>query len=311
MLRSTGLAVDLHEFRDDIYSQSGEDGIIAKVLEVVGIQEGFFVELGAWDGEHLSNCRSLIDRGWRGCFIEGDPRRYRELCRNIAGDQVIKINAYVGVAGDDCLDRVLRRSEIESVDLLSIDIDSDDLALWRSLEGYRPAVVVIEYNPTIPFDTRYVNPVGQRHGNSALSIAEHAAAIGYDLIEGTPQNLILVAAERNAGGAFRVKSLQEIKDRLDLQSRYFFGFDGTLLTESPVLRDAGITELFWIPWSRVVGHQPVPRWLRRYSDQPTLRSSIRRVVVPAMGFVRSPVQLTRLVGRQLRQRLKRRGGRRS
>lgn len=42
-------------YRENIYSQYGDDGIIAKIIEVLEIGQGWFVEFGAWDGAHLSN----------------------------------------------------------------------------------------------------------------------------------------------------------------------------------------------------------------------------------------------------------------
>ena len=87
-----------------------------------------FVELGAWDGKHLSNTYVLCEKGWRGCYIEGVAERYAQLCRNIPAANVVRIHAFVTPDGANSLDNLLAR---DAVDLLSIDIDSDDLAVWE------------------------------------------------------------------------------------------------------------------------------------------------------------------------------------
>ena len=40
----------LAEFGKNITSQDGEDGIIEKILEVIGANTNYCVEFGAWDG---------------------------------------------------------------------------------------------------------------------------------------------------------------------------------------------------------------------------------------------------------------------
>ncbi len=60
------------------YSQSGQDKLAAKLLK--DKRQGFFIEVGAYNGEIMSNTlyfeKSL---GWTGLLIEANPRAYREL----------------------------------------------------------------------------------------------------------------------------------------------------------------------------------------------------------------------------------------
>lgn len=60
------------------FSQSGQDKKIDELLKQR--EKGFFIEVGAYDGEIMSN--SLFfekSRGWTGLLIEANPRAYREL----------------------------------------------------------------------------------------------------------------------------------------------------------------------------------------------------------------------------------------
>ncbi len=177
--------IDLYQLRYNNQSQDGEDGIIEKLIELEGIDKGFFCEFGAWDGRYLSNCYNLIKKGWSGCFIEGDSLRYKNLLKNVPQSEIIKINAWVTAAGENSLDNLLQRHKVSYVDLLSIDIDGDDLLVWKGVKKFVPKIVIVEYNPTIPSDVLYVNPPGCNHGNSMLAVLDYARSAGYSLIEGT------------------------------------------------------------------------------------------------------------------------------
>lgn len=121
---------DLYELRKNIYSQNGEDGILEEILSEEGIERGYFLEFGAWDGKYLSNCANLMDKAWKGCFIEGDEKKFHNLNKNIKKDGILKLCHWVQPEGVWCLDKICARNEISRVDVLSIDIDGDDLASW-------------------------------------------------------------------------------------------------------------------------------------------------------------------------------------
>ncbi len=100
-----------HAWRRDVHSQKGEDGIIETLMRRIGVETGYFVEFGAWDGRHLSNTAKLADEGWRGCFIEGSAERFPDLVRNYAGnDRVSCLHRFVEASGRTGLTRCLPRS---------------------------------------------------------------------------------------------------------------------------------------------------------------------------------------------------------
>ena len=51
--------MELGKYRKNLYSQYGEDGIIAKIFDILDIKSGYVCEFGAWDGIHLSNTYNL------------------------------------------------------------------------------------------------------------------------------------------------------------------------------------------------------------------------------------------------------------
>ncbi len=295
-----GARIDLFALRRNEFSQNGEDGILEKVFEIEGVKNGFFIEFGAWDGQYLSNTYRLYKNGWTGCYIEGDPRKYEDLLRNIPDPAVKKLCAWVSAEGPGALNRIIADLGAPNIDLLSIDIDSDDLRVWRGLTVSRPLVVVIEYNPTIPTDVLYENPVGAVHGSSPLSIAEFAAANGYTLLEGTATNLIFIRSGARTLEAARVKTLADIA-RQTQPLKFFFGYDGTLITSVPVA-GSQINELLVIPWTApaCLFPQPLPKLVRTFAP-PRPVALLRFCYRTFLSIVFHPIASLRLFG-QVRAR---------
>ena len=148
----------LNKFQSNIYSQNGEDGVIAEVLRrlaISGSEDRWCVEFGAWDGKHLSNTFALVERGhYRAVYIEGDKARFEDLRKTVVQHpSIVPVCAYVSPLRGDVasLDNLLAGTGLpKDFDLLSIDIDSCDLDVWESFILYEPKVVVIEINSSVP-----------------------------------------------------------------------------------------------------------------------------------------------------------------
>lgn len=176
----------LLDHASNTYSQSGEDGIIEKILSVMPENNGWCVEFGAWDGIYMCNTRALIERGYHAVLIEGSRKKFRELKNNyINNKKIIPVNAFVGFNRDNGLDTILSKHDIpEDFDFLSIDIDGNDYHTWKAVERYRPKLVCIEFNPTIPNEVRFIQKADPsiNQGNSLLALTELAKSKGYELV---------------------------------------------------------------------------------------------------------------------------------
>ena len=62
------------------YSQIGQDEQVLKYFN--NKTDGFFVEVGAWNGINLSNTFALENLGWTGICVEPIPERFKELSAN-------------------------------------------------------------------------------------------------------------------------------------------------------------------------------------------------------------------------------------
>ena len=253
----------LNEFAKDINSQTGEDGIIEKVLEVVSDNDHWCVEFGAWDGIHLSNTYNLIaNREYSAVLIEGDRKRFRQLQNNFRGNGRVKsINAFVGFEEDNGLDSLLQATEIPvNFDLLSIDIDGNDYHVWAAIKHYKPKVVVIEYNPTIPNPVEFIQARDMRitQGSSILSLGKLAKDKGYELVAATRLNAIFVNSKYFDLFGIEANSVDAIRSEQPMVTYIFNGYDGTVF-----IRGCGRLGWHSIPYKET-RLQLVPRWLRQY-----------------------------------------------
>lgn len=244
-------------------SQYGEDGIIAKALEVIGTRTNWCVEFGAWDGCHLSNTRNLIENyGYSAVLIEADRSRFQLLHRRYAGvARVHTINAFVGFSADNSLDALLGAIDIPTdFDLLSIDIDGNDYHIWESVQRYRPRLVVIEYNPTVPNGVEFVQRRDMRvaQGSSITSLSSLARSKSYELVAATQANAVFVDERFYARFAIEDNSVEAIRTDQSAVTYIFHGYDGTVFL-------SGCGNLVWHGLRyRTSKVQQLPRWLRCY-----------------------------------------------
>lgn len=146
----------LNEFADTKYCEYGEDGIVEKIFQEIGTASKYYVEFGAWDGQHLSNTLNLRQNyNWTGLLLDGK-----------FDNPEINLHQHY-LTAENIVDLFQKYSVPKIFDFLSIDIDGNDVYLLKSILGaYRPRVIVCEtnqlispkiscavkYNPTIYFD---------------------------------------------------------------------------------------------------------------------------------------------------------------
>lgn len=162
-----------------VYSQGGEDGVLQRLFELIGVHNRRFVEFGAWDGEHFSNTARLrLQQGWSGLLMEGSDRARPPLVQR----------EFVSAENVNAL---FERHRVPArFDLLSIDIDGNDYWVWQAIQASVPRVVVIEYNPlfglemarTIRYRAEHVWDETPYHGASLAALRKLGHAKGYALV---------------------------------------------------------------------------------------------------------------------------------
>ena len=147
-----------HEYR--VFSQNGEDGIIAEIFRRIGTTNRYFVEFGSSDGFE-NNTALLVRQGWSGLWIDGDHRailRAREHFRPEVEAKKLTITETF-ITAENIEDLFRHDGVPEEFDLLSIDIDRNDYYVWEKIVHYRPRVVIVEYNPLVPAHDVLGNPL--------------------------------------------------------------------------------------------------------------------------------------------------------
>jgi hypothetical protein len=224
------------------------------------------VEAGAWDGKYLSNTYALMRDGWKGVFVEANAAKFPALQETYAGNQSAHLLCEaIGLEQDTGLDSVLARTAIpKAFDFLSLDIDGADYYVWEALDRYRPRVVAIEFNPTVPNDVVFIQERASNvhQGCSLLALIRLAKQKHYELIAATECNAIFVTADEFEKFGIADNGIDAMYDAV-YSARIFQGYDGTIFT-------AGMPRLLWV--DREISFedmQVLPPQSRRYTDAPT------------------------------------------
>jgi hypothetical protein len=221
----------------NVHSIAGEDGIIGKIFETIPPENRWCVEFGAWDGKTYSNTHHLMQNGWSGVFVEADSARFKDLVKNYQNTPSAHcLNCFVTFEGENSLDSLLARTPIpKNFDLLSIDIDGNDYHVWQSLVQYRPRVVIIEFNNTIPSHVEFIQPrdMGVHQGSAPLSLVKLGREKGYELVCVTEHNVIFVQAPLLAAFHISDNALSRLRLPSPIEFHLFQLYDGTFVTGGP------------------------------------------------------------------------------
>jgi len=198
--RASGVGLTRHELK--VFSQNGEDGVIAEVLRRAGTTTRTFVEFGVESGVE-GNCVFLADAlGWQGIFIEGDEALHARLAAKYAANDDVQTLRHLvtaeninGILSSGCRQR--------TVDILSIDIDGNDYWVWKAIDAVDARVVIIEYNGTIDPRKALVQPYQPFVGWDSTNFYGASVAALVEL--GREKGYTLVHTELTGSNAFFVK----------------------------------------------------------------------------------------------------------
>lgn len=242
-----------------------EDGIIEKIFEIIKPKNKICVEFGGYDLKEFSNTFPLwANEGWEAIIIEGEKRGFEKLKKdyeayikkNHISRNVEIINKYVSPEGENSLDNILSGTQIVSnFDLLSIDVDGVDYHIWRLLENYKPRVVVIEINITIP---PHISMIGKKSGNyvgaGILDMHKLGNKLGYDLVACTYNNAIFVNKEE----AFHFKNRNSLENIFDFSciTYAFSAGDGSIFfSQRPTFRYFDGVNLFFKEFKKIENNE--------------------------------------------------------
>ncbi len=148
-LRNGEPAPNFEDVGFQVHSQADEDGILLYLFAVAGARHKTCVEICAGNGLECNTANLILNHGWHGLLVDGNPelvaegtafyRRDRRTCvfppcfvRSwITRDGVNALLVDNGFRGE--------------VDLLSLDLDGVDYWIWDAIAEIEPRIVVAEY----------------------------------------------------------------------------------------------------------------------------------------------------------------------
>ena len=143
-----------------VYSQLGEDGIIAFLISKISVPNQIFIEFGV-ENYTESNTRFLLKYfNWNGLVIDSSKKNIDY----INNDEIMWKNGITAIQAfinkDNINEIISSYTKEKDIGLLSIDVDGNDYWIWKSIDVVHPRIVICEYNNlfggdlllTVPYD---------------------------------------------------------------------------------------------------------------------------------------------------------------
>jgi len=174
---------------EKFYSQNDEDGILLEICRRTQLAGAAFMELGVGNGLE-NNTIILLMSGWRGAWAGGEDLAFAipHTCRRLAFSKtwITAENAF------GLYDAAARHFGIDAFDVLSIDLDGNDLHILQELLGHsvHPSILIVEYNGKFPppirfnieYDPAHTFDEKDYYGASLQSFVDVLEPAGYDLV---------------------------------------------------------------------------------------------------------------------------------
>ena len=135
------------------YSQTNEDGILLFIFSIIGTTNKRCVEICAGHGMECNTANLIINHGWIGLLVDGNPecvRQGREFYETNKATFVYPPVFICSWIKKDNVNALLSENGFQGeIDLLSLDMDGVDYWIWETIEVISPRVVVLEYQDII------------------------------------------------------------------------------------------------------------------------------------------------------------------
>ena len=174
-----------------MYGQFDEVKLILKIPKLDVIPKTC-IEFGAYDGITNSNTFYFWKKeNFQSLLIEPDPSLFK-LLKDNANKHCTLVND--SVSKKNTLNKIIKKYNFpKKIGILSIDIDSNDLEIFKLVDHSSTFIVIIEFNNQFPVWVDYEDPndcIIFRH--SALAVINFATKKGYKLLDVRGANLILI-----------------------------------------------------------------------------------------------------------------------
>jgi hypothetical protein len=173
-----------------VYSQYDEDGITQEIFKRIGVTSKIFVEFGVEDGLENNSLKLLLE-GWSGLWLDSSSKcisRIEERFSDVIGEGRLQVKqAFID---RDNINNLIGQHFEGEIDLLSIDIDGNDIYILNAVDVVRPRVIIVEYNGKFPppmsiaqrYDPGFKWDYTDYSGASLAAVTKVATKKGYCLV---------------------------------------------------------------------------------------------------------------------------------
>lgn len=175
-------------------------GFLENIFNQIGTTNKYYVEFGFTDIEELYDNTTFLKKyhGWSGLWMDVSPTTFYDKQKNTD----VKIHK---ITAENINDLFELYNVPEIFDLLVIDVDYNDLWIWKALnEKYKPRLLMIEYNLFIPpgeskvvvYDPDLIiTECDQYFGGSFDALLKLSKEKNYQLIGCSDANMLFVPNE--------------------------------------------------------------------------------------------------------------------
>ncbi len=185
---------DFSEIEFSVFSQLGDDGIIQYLINVLDIQNKYFIEFGVQNYIESNTRFLLMNDNWSGLIYDGSS----EFINFVQNDYYYWLHDLKArnlfITAENINDAFLKENISGEIGLLHIDIDGNDYWIWKAINVVNPVIVIMEYNSgfgderaiTVPYKPdfeRYSEHYsGLYFGSSLQSLCDLAEEKGYSFV---------------------------------------------------------------------------------------------------------------------------------
>jgi hypothetical protein len=170
-LQAAGVVLPLEQVGFSRFSEFEEDGHLLYLLTLAGATSRTVVEISSQDGRTCMATNLLVHHRWRGFLFDGDPVFVAEGQRFFArhpGTRALPPVMRAEWFTRDNVNQVLASAGVpDEVDVLSLDIDGNDLHLWNAMT-LRPRILICEFNNAVPSELALTIPYRPDFNHAAL-----------------------------------------------------------------------------------------------------------------------------------------------
>jgi hypothetical protein len=160
-LQAAGVILPLEQVGFSRFSEFEEDGHLLYLLTLAGSASRTVVEISSQDGRTCMATNLLVHHRWRGFLFDGDSVFVDEGRRFFANHPATRALPPVMKSEwftRDNVNRVLASAGVpDDIDVLSLDIDGNDLHLWNAMT-MRPRILICEFNNAVPSELSLTIP---------------------------------------------------------------------------------------------------------------------------------------------------------